>query len=101
MLKPKEKKGFDFSSGEKKPMNKSWSKMLARVLKIDVLACACGGQLAPLGAVQDPDQIRRYLKHSNMDYEPPPRGPPPCQQGSFGFGLHYDSDETGAAAYPG
>ncbi|TWW08404.1 hypothetical protein E3A20_24650, partial [Planctomyces bekefii] len=30
-------------------MNKTWSLMLARVFKLDVLKCECGGALAPLG----------------------------------------------------
>jgi hypothetical protein len=49
--------------------------MLSRVFKIDVLKCDCGGDLKPLGAVQDPDQVRKYLKHVNIEYDAPVRGP--------------------------
>jgi hypothetical protein len=49
ILKPEEKKGFDFQGGEKKRVNKSWSLMLARVFKLDVLKCDCGnGMVLPV-----------------------------------------------------
>ena len=66
--------------------------MLARVYKVDVLKCDCGGDLTPLGAVQDLHEVRRYLKHINIEYDPPPRGPPGQLQGSFSFEEQYDSD---------
>jgi hypothetical protein len=98
VLKPEKKKGFDFQDGEKKRVNKSWSLMLARVFKLDVLKCVCGGDLTPLGSVQDPDEVRRYLKHTNIDYDPPSRGPPGEIQGSFGFEQQYENE--GAVFYP-
>jgi hypothetical protein len=98
VLKPEEKKGFDFDGSERKRLNKTWSRMLARVCKIDVLKCPCGGTLAPLGAVQDLDQARRYLKHVNMDYDPPPRGPPRARQICLDFEQQYHHDDSDAAA---
>ena len=66
--------------------NYTWSKMLARVFKIDVLRCEdCGGHLRPVCAVTEPDSIRRYLRHMNIDYDPPPRRPPRFTQGVFDF----------------
>lgn len=100
ILRPEEKKGFDFQNGERKRTNKSWSLMLARVFKIDVLKCDCGGEFTPLGAVQDPAEVRRYLKHINMEYDPPPRGPPGHVQGSLDFEKYYDSDGSEPASYP-
>jgi len=92
-LKPEMKKGFDFvaegddgGSGKKRGRkNYTWSKMLARVFKIDVLKCCCGGELRPVCAVTDSDSIRRYLKYLSIDYDPPPRGPPRFMQEGFGF----------------
>jgi hypothetical protein len=72
--------------------------MLARVFKLDVLKCVCSGDLTPLGSVQDPDEVRRYLKHTNIDYDPPSRGPPGEIQGSFGFEQQYENE--GAVFYP-
>ena len=58
--------------------------MLARVFKIDVLKCdCCGGKLRPVCAVTEFDSIRRYLKAVEIDYEPPPRGPPRYLQESL------------------
>ena len=75
--------------------------MLSRVFKIDVLKCRCGGEFTPLGAVQDPAEVKRYLKHINMEYDPPPRGPPGHVQGSLDFEQHYDdSDGSEPASYP-
>lgn len=99
ILKPEEKKGFDFDGGEKKRVNKSWSLMLARVFKIDVLRCDCGGDLIPLGAIQDLDEVRRYLKHVNMEYDPPSRGPPAHTQGSFDFQQHYHTEDIEPVVY--
>jgi hypothetical protein len=59
--------------------------MLSRVFEIDVLRCDCGGDLKPLGAVQDPVEVGRYLKHCNIEYDPPPRGPPRFVQDGFEF----------------
>ena len=99
MLKPEEKKGFEFGADQKKVKNRSWSLMLARVFKIDVLKCGCGGELKPLAAVQDPDQVRKYLKHVNIDYDPPVRGPPRLVQDSFEFNQPASSDEYDNVIY--
>jgi hypothetical protein len=99
VLKPEEKKGFEFGADQKKVKNRSWSLMLARVFKIDVLKCGCGGELKPLGAVQDPDQVRKYLKHVNIDYDPPVRGPPRLVQDSFEFNQPASSDEYDNVIY--
>ncbi len=45
----------------------------------------------PLGALRDPAEIRRYLHHVHIDYDPPPRGAPSKVQGSFGF-VYADQD---------
>jgi len=60
--------------------------MLAKVFKLDVLKCECGGELIPHGAVTDTEQVCRYLKHCSIDYDPPKRGPPRMVQESFDFG---------------
>jgi len=67
LKKPESKKGFDFNEraggSGKRRKNYTWSKMLARVFKIDVLKCErCGGKLRPICAVTESDSIRRYLK---------------------------------------
>ncbi len=50
--------------------------MLAQVFKIDVAICKkCGGDLAVVCAVNQAEEIARYLKHAKIDYEPPARAP--------------------------
>ena len=80
-LKPEMKKGFDFvTKGDdggcgkrQRRKNYTWSKMLARVFKIDVLKCSFGSELRPVCAVTDPDSIRRYLNYLSINYDAPPR----------------------------
>jgi hypothetical protein len=87
-LKPENKKGFQFDAESQKSVRKnhSWSKMLARVFKIDVTHCpSCGGPLLPICKVTDGDSIRRYLEHIGVDYRPPPRAPPRMVQGDWDF----------------
>jgi len=87
-LKPEVKKGFQFeeTEGGKTYKNRTWSKMLARVFKIDVMVCPdCGGHMRALCSIKDPFSIRRYLQHLNIAYEPPPRAPPRYSWGSFDF----------------
>ena len=93
-LRPEIKKGFQFGSGKDEEKgefkNYTWSKMLAQVFKVDVTKCdQCGGDIVKVCAVTDPMQARRYLKHVGLDYEPPPRAPPRCEQGEF----HFESDD--------
>ena len=38
-----------------------------------------------ISAIMDPVQVRRYLSHVNIDYEPPAGAPPRHQQGEFDF----------------
>ncbi len=73
--------------------------MLARVFKLDVLKCACGGDLTPLGAIQDPSEVKRYLQYMNIEYDPPSRGPPRKMQGSFGFDQQYDREDAEPVFY--
>jgi len=94
ILQPKEKKGFDFDDDEKVAKNSSWAKMLARVFKIDVLHCECGGSLQPIAAIQEREQIKRYLKHINLDYDPPARAPPRNIQESFDFDQSHPEQES-------
>jgi hypothetical protein len=100
ILRPEIKKGFQFKEeaviddpNKPKQLNHAWSRLLARVFKIDVTNCChpqCEGKLSAIAAIQDRDEIIRYLKHEGIDYEPPPRAPPKYwQQSPKGF----DPDE--------
>lgn len=86
-LKPEVKKGFQFADedSDHKIINYTWSKMLAKVFKVDVTKCACGGDLLPVCAVTERDSIKRYLEHSGIDSDPPQQAPPRRQQESFAF----------------
>ena len=71
-LKPKIKKAFQFKDDEDKEersvKNYSWSKMLAKVFKIDVTKCEkCGGAMKAIASVMDRDSVVRHLRHVGMD----------------------------------
>ena len=61
-LHPEVKKGFQFreddDDSDAQPLrNYSWSKLLAKVFKIDVTTCdACGGPMKKISAITDPIQ---------------------------------------------
>ena len=87
-LKPEKKKGFQFRDAGEEPTlkNSSWSKMLAKVFKIDVTTCeCCGGKMQKICAVLDGEGIRRYLRHLNIDPDPPQRAPARVQAMEFDF----------------
>jgi hypothetical protein len=86
VINPEEAKGFDFQA-DVKGRNYSWSQLLARVFKIDVLECECGGVMKPMGQIKNPESIRRYLKHINIGSDPPARVPPAMVQEEI---IYYD-----------
>ena len=95
-LKPEKKKGFQFQDEDEAPTfkNSSWSKMLAKVFKIDVTTCeCCGGKMQKICAVLDGEGIRRYLRHLNMDPDPPPRTPARVQATEFDFDQSSEEQE--------
>lgn len=70
-LKPEAKKGFNFGSkSQSQKKNPSWARLLARVFKIDVLSCHCGGQFKVIAAIRGFDGVTRYLDH-NQSQAPP------------------------------
>ena len=76
ILNPSNKKGFSFENDDRGPRNYSWAKLLARVFGVDVLSCPCGGAFSPKGALKDPLEIGRYLRHVGLEGRPPARAPP-------------------------
>jgi hypothetical protein len=98
VLKPEVKKGRSPKSTctEDIPLkNSSWSKMLAKVFRIDVTKCQhCQGDMAILAAITNRSEVARYLKHLGIEHEAPARAPPLYQEESFEFdaiGNQYES----------
>ena len=86
-LKPEVKKAFQFknSNEDENVKNYSWSKMLAKVFKIDVTKCDCGGDLVKVCSVMARDAIKKYLSHIGIDHNPPARAPPRTIQPNLEF----------------
>ena len=60
--------------------------MLEKVFKIDVSTCeSCGADMVAVCSIMKRESIIRYLKHINIDYDPPERSPPGLYQGEFDF----------------
>ena len=96
-LKADIKKGFDFKhedASDNPIKNYSWSKMLAKVFKIDVTKCErCNGDMAVMAALIDRGEVARYLKHLGIEHEAPARAPPRQKEESLDFGAEYYADE--------
>ena len=96
-LKPDIKKGFAFKENctDDNPIkNYSWSKMLAKVFKIDVTKCEhCNGDMAVMAALIDRSEVVRYLKHVGIEHEAPTRAPPRHKEEPLDFGPEYYEDE--------
>ena len=79
VLKPHVKKGFVASADGKDSQSMTWSKLLARVFKIDVTRCrGCGAALHPENCeiITLAPMIAAILKALGLTTRPPPRGPP-------------------------
>lgn len=59
----------------------SWSALMRRVFRIDVLHCThCGGRRKLIAFITNPPDIRRILLHLKLPVDPPevaPARPPP------------------------
>ena len=65
--------------------------MLAKVLKNDVTQCQhCKGDMAIEAAISKHSEVARYLKHLDIEHEPPARAQPQYQEESFEFGSRED-----------
>ena len=98
VLKPEVKKGRPRKTvcDEDIPLrNSSWSKMLAKVFRIDVTKCQhCQGDMAILAAITNRSEVARYLKHLGIEHEAPARAPPRYQEEPFEFGTIEDLYES-------
>jgi hypothetical protein len=98
VLKPEVKKGRSPKNTctEDIPLkNSSWSKMLAKVFRIDVTKCQhCKGDMAILAAITNRSEVARYLKHLGIEHEAPARAPPRYQEESFEFGSVEEQYES-------
>ena len=65
----------------------SWSRLLARVFRVDVTQCpACGGTMKIIAALAEPLAIRTYLDGVGLGSRAPPIAPPrPLPQTGFDY----------------
>ena len=75
-------------SKRRRPDRIPWSVLLARVFRIDILRCPCGGRRRVLTMVRDPAAIERILSHLGLLTGFPPRGPPRAVPQSLPFAVH-------------
>ena len=72
---------------KKKSSRISWAKLLKRVFMIDVLKCPyCENKSRKIvAAIQNPESVKRYLRHIGIDSDPPYVHPARNLQLSLGF----------------
>jgi len=66
------------SSGKAKRRNDrmDWASLLKRVYKVDVFQCgACGGKARPIAVIQDPEVVKKILRHLGLPVEAPTVAP--------------------------
>ena len=61
----------------------SWAKLLAKVFKIDISKCDCGGNLKIISAIRNPFVIKKILSHLGLSPQPPPIAPARYQEEIF------------------
>ena len=64
-----------------KAHNKNWARLIQKIYEVDPLTCArCGGAMGVLSFIEDPEIIKKILKHLDL-WDVKPR-PPPKATGS-------------------
>jgi hypothetical protein len=68
-------------NGSTKKKRITWAQLLKRVFKIDIEICnVCGGKMAVISAITDPEVIQKILEHLKLPTRSPKihpsRGPP-------------------------
>ncbi|MBK7963561.1 MAG: transposase [Bdellovibrionales bacterium] len=71
----------DKKNGSTKKKCITWAQLLKRVFKIDIEICnVCGGKMAVISAITDPEVIQKILEHLKLPTRSPKihpsRGPP-------------------------
>ena len=52
---------------------RAWARLLAKVYQVDPLVCPkCGAQMKVIAVIEDPDEIKRILRHLVMIGRSPP-----------------------------
>ncbi len=75
--RPDEEKDDEAVTVTQAARRKAWARLLAKVYEIDVLQCPqCGGRMAVIAVIQDPEYIRKII----FCMENQSRGPPEAQQ---------------------
>lgn len=52
---------------------RAWARLLSKVYEIDPLVCPmCGGEMKVIAVIENPDEIKRILRHLVKIGRPPP-----------------------------
>ena len=55
------------SEGSTKEYRKNWAKLIQKIYQVDPLTCAkCGGRMKILSFIEDPEIIKKILKHLDL-----------------------------------
>jgi hypothetical protein len=66
------------------PRHWTWANLMRRAFELDVLACPrCGGRMALIATIEEPDVVRKILRHLGLPTEIPQPRPPPASAHFF------------------
>jgi hypothetical protein len=64
---------FSEDSPDARAYKKAWARLLSKVYEIDPMVCPkCGSEMKVIAIIQEPDEIKRILRHLVKQGRPPP-----------------------------
>ena len=70
---PNEDADFSDDSTDARVYRKAWGRLLTKFYEIDPMVCPkCGSEMKVIAAIQEPEEIKRILRHLVKQGRPPP-----------------------------
>ena len=64
---------FSDDSPDAHAYKKAWARLLSKVYEIDPMVCPkCGSEIKVIAIIQEPEKIKRILRHLVKQSRPPP-----------------------------
>ena len=65
---------FSDDSPDTRAYKKAWARLLSKVYEIDPMICPkCGSEMKVIAVIQEPEEIKRILRHLVKQGRPPPQ----------------------------
>ena len=79
--------------GSSKEHRKNWARLIQKIYEVDPLTCAkCGGKMKTLSFIEDPEIVKKILKHLGL-WEVKARPPPKTNAPSSNINIDYSDSQ--------